>query len=105
MKGDLRDLVARKREELAEPPADEDRSLLELNEQMESLQVRKGRYEKLLRELQVTTRKRSRSWWPCEGPGPSRTQTWRPSQEDALLATVDTRIEQPRNSIPGAMLS
>ena len=57
MNQDLRDLIARKKEELTAVRADVDVSLQELNTQIDSLKVRKSSYEKLVRELRVTNQK------------------------------------------------
>ena len=57
MKQDLRDLIARKQEELASLGADDDTLLHELNGQIDSLKARKSSYEKLVSQLQVTNQK------------------------------------------------
>jgi hypothetical protein len=59
MKQDLRDLIARKREELRKKVRDEDKdavSLRELKGQIDSLKARKSAYEQLLSQLQVSPR-------------------------------------------------
>ncbi len=60
MKQDLRDLIARKQEELTKKARDEDTgdaSLRELKGQIDSLKARKSSYEKLLSQIQVSPRR------------------------------------------------
>ena len=67
LKHDLRDLVARKQEELALLGVDEDPGLRELSEQTDSLKVRKSVYEKFLGQLTVTNQKEGSI--AANGPG------------------------------------
>jgi polysaccharide biosynthesis transport protein len=88
MKHDLRDLVARKREELASLGADDDTALHQLNGQIESLKTRKESYEKLVSKLQVTNQR--------EGSVTARMAL---AREDLSILremrlSVDKRIEQ-----------
>ena len=88
MKQDLRDLIARKQEELASLGADEDTSLHELNGQIDSLKARKNSYEKLLSQLQVTNQK--------EGSVAARMALAREDLASLreMRASVEKRIEQ-----------
>ena len=88
LKHDLRDLIARKQEELALLGVDEDPALRELSEQTDSLKVRKGVYEKLLGQLTVINQK--------EGSIAARMALAREDLNSLreMRTKVDVRIEQ-----------
>jgi len=88
MKQDLRDLIARKQEELASLGGDDDTVLHELNGRVASLKARKDSYEKLVGKLEVSNKK--------EGSVTARMALAR--EDLAMLRemrmSVDKRIEQ-----------
>jgi capsular exopolysaccharide synthesis family protein len=87
MKQELRDLISRKQDEMGSM-GPEDGMLHELNGQIESLKVRKGSYEKLLSQLQVTNQK--------EGSVSARMALAREDLASLreMRASVEKRIEQ-----------